>query len=846
MKHLFIFIFILFSLGLNAQQHLNYSNADLSTVLKDLESSYDIRFSYNSKIFKAKKIDLNLKAASLEVVLSELEKNLKATFEKVDERYYILKFKTDVTVCGYLIDSYDETPIVGANILIKGRKKGTTTNKSGFFKLEQNHPSDTLSVSFLGYKTLHIPVAETEESCGSYQLVQENFLLNEVVVQEYLTAGITRLKEGAIQIRPNTSAILSGMAEPDVLQSIQVLPGIESPSETASGLHIRGGSPDQNLVLWDGIKMYNSDHFFGMISTFNPYITDNIKVYRNGAKAKYGDRVSGVVDITTSNKIPEKTEGGLGLNLLHADAFLKIPMSKKVGMLFSVRRSFTDIIKTPTFNNFSSKVFQNTAIVDNQDFFEPEFSDIKEDFFFTDVNLKLIANLSSKQVLTWSNLFTRNKLDYEFEDIDFDIFSKDKLAVKNLGGNIKLRSLWSDAFNTEVKLYYSEYDLQYSQSSDEGDGVEKENNISEFGAFVHTQWKLNDNLSLSNGYQFFSNQVSYLLQDSGFVESSNENSPTHSVYSQLNYSKENSWYFDLGIRASNYIASQRLFFEPRLYAEYAATDHLRLKVSAEIKNQAVSQIIEFATIDFGLENQVWALSSEEGLPILQSNQLSAGFLFSKSGWNIDVEAYYKDIKGLTSLTKGFESTASNFSEGNSLTKGIDILAKKKIGNYSTWIGYTHSSTNFTFDDLNQGRSFRGNNDIAHSLSWSHFYQWKKLQFSLGWKYRTGIPYTQALGTSVEDGVEFIDFDAINGETLPDYHRMDFSLVYDFKLSKGQSAIDAKLGLSLLNVYGRQNLLNRNSDLFLVTDDNGQENIELREISRFSLGTTPNFVFRLNF
>jgi len=253
-----------------------------------------------------------------------------------------------------------------------------------------------------------------------------------------------------------------------------------------------------------------------------------------------------------------------------------------------------------------------------------------------------------------------------------------------------------------------------------------------------------------------------------------------------------------------------------------------------------------ATLNFGLENQVWALSSEEGLPILQSNQLSVGFLFSKSGWNIDIDAYYKDINGLTSLTRGFESTTSNFSEGNSITKGVDVLAKKKIGNYSTWLGYTHSSTNFTFDALNQGKSFRGNNDIAHSLSWSHFYQWKKLQFSLGWKYRTGIPYTEALGTSIVDGVELINFAAINGETLPDYHRMDFSVVYDFELAKKENPIRAKLGLSLLNVYNRQNLLSRNSDLYIVIDENGQENTELREISRFSLATTPNLVFRLNF
>ena len=313
----------------------------------------------------------------------------------------------------------------------------------------------------------------------------------------------------------------------------------------------------------------------------------------------------------------------------------------------------------------------------------------------------------------------------------------------------------------------------------------------------------------------------------------------------MNYRPGN-WFIDLGLRTNYYAQLSSVYFEPRVYLENKIDENFRIKASAEIKNQSVSQIIEFTTQDFGLENQVWALADDDEIPLLQSNQFSGGFLWNKSEWNLDIEVYHKNIKGLTSLTRGFESSDNNFAEGKSITSGVDFLLKKKVGAYSTWIGYTYSRTNFDFEVLNDGKTFRGNNDIAHSLTWSHFYKWKKLQFSLGWKYRTGIPYTATLGT-VGSGEDIeISYADINAETLPDYHRLDFSFLYDFKLSEKENPITAKLGFSLLNVYGRQNLLSKNYGLFNVIDDQENIAIELQEITKYSLGTTPNIVFRLRF
>jgi hypothetical protein len=850
MRGILILLFLLFSISATAQKELQYTNTPLREVLTELESLYDVKFSYNASFIKEKQLNLQISNDSLTTVLEEISNKLNLVFTKIDNRYYTIKAKTELSICGFLIDQLDKNFIEGATIANTALRKGSISDTSGYFTLENVAISDTLSISFIGYTTLLIPASKFQENkCKTYVLSASSYQLNEVVVQEYLAAGVSKTQDGSIKINPKNLDVLSGLSEPDILQNIQLLPGIESPTETASGLFIRGGSPDQNLILWDGIKMYNSDHFFGMISAFNPYIIGNVQVSRSGTKTEYGDRVSGVIDMKTDTIIPNKTEAGIGLNMTHFDAFLKVPLSEDIGLLVSARRSFTDVFQSPAFNNLSNQVFQNSSISEDQIFFDPEFSESNELFFFNDLSLKFMANLSKKDRFEISSLFTKNKLDYSFQDIQFDISSSDKVNIQNFGANANWKRKWNDKFSSKTQIYYSNYDFTYFGAdvfSEEVISTEKFNTIKELGASFSTDWKLNKNLTFSNGYQFFSNDVAYQIQENDFVESDAAKSPTHALYSQLNYNQPEQWYFDLGLRVNYYSLHNAIFLEPRIYAERIFGEHFRLKASAEVKNQAVSQIIEFSTQDFDIENQVWALSSEEGSPILKSDQFSVGFLFSKNGWNLDVDAYYKNIIGLTSITRGFVSAEDNLSDGTSTTTGVDILLKKKINNYSTFIGYTYSVTDFLFDDLNQGEVFRGNNDIRHSLTWSHAYTWNNFQFSLGWKYRSGIPFTQASGfVNGPDGA-FIEYEAINAETLPAYHRADFSALYQFPLSKKNPALKGKLGFSLLNLYGRENQLSRTFGLFYYDDENNNSVLEVGEINRFSLQTTPNFVLRLNF
>ena len=237
-------------------------------------------------------------------------------------------------------------------------------------------------------------------------------ILPEVIISNYLTSGITKDNKGSIIIKPNSFGILPGLIEPDVLQTIQALPGVLSVDETVSNINVRGGTNDQNLLLWDGIKMYQSGHFFGLISAFNPYLTETVNVFKNGTSAKYGDGISSIIDMQLSNEIDNKFKAGAGFNLINLDGFAKIPLSKKVELQVSTRRSVNDFIITPTYDQYFKRIFQDSDLTNYQSGNTNSISK-NERFYFYDVTTKLLYDISEKDKLRLNFLNIHNNLNYE-------------------------------------------------------------------------------------------------------------------------------------------------------------------------------------------------------------------------------------------------------------------------------------------------------------------------------------------------------------------------------------------------------------------------------------------------
>ncbi|WP_193315986.1 TonB-dependent receptor [Flavicella marina] len=838
----------------------------LKELLSSIEKEFDVRFSFDSELIEQQQCFPFDKEETLEEKLKFLAEETYLDFSKLDARYIVIKKrapKHDISICGFLIDEASGLPIANATIWVEGKSIGTSSNEKGYFMLDKLMSDWVIRIDYLGYYSLENSVYKLIDiDCIQIPMAETNEELEEVLISDYLTQGMSKKRDGAIRVSPKNLGILPGLTEPDVLQSLQLLPGVQSPGETASDLHVRGGTPDQNLVLFDGIKMYESGHFFGLISSFNPYVTKKIEFYRSGTSAKYGDRIGGVLDISSGDAVPE-FNAGFGLNLLHADAYVKTPLfNDKVGVILSGRRSLTDFWNTITYQKFSESVFQNTRIVQDETEGANDITNVNNSFFFHDYNLKVITDVTENDKLVFSNLYNNNNLEYYSENERFNEINTDNLAIKNRGSDLKWMRNWNEKWSSHLEINQSNYQLDYAgireitrrnPENSSTNVFEKYNNVKDVGLKLHLTNRINEVSTWQYGYELSKNEVSYIFDNSNnnneqdqIFESDNSQNRTHAFFTEYSLSKDQKWNLNLGLRANYFSVVKQLYLEPRFFVSNQLNEAFQLKFSAEIKNQVISQLIEFRNNGFGLENEIWALSDGDRIPVLNNYQVSAGFLFQKDGWNLDIDLYNRRIDGITILTEDVANRVPQYLAGKSTTNGVDVLLKKRFGIYRSWISYTLSKTKFQYDQLNDGEKFDGEYDIPHSLVWSHTLMLQKFEFSLGWKLRSGTPYTK--GTSIEQtprgSYRIVYEDEVNKNRLPVYNKIDLSATYKFALSKNGTT-HGKFGISLMNIFNTRNILDRNYEI--KTERIGQS-IErtLVETDQISIGFTPNLVFRVDF
>ncbi|WP_420571480.1 TonB-dependent receptor plug domain-containing protein [Kordia sp.] len=784
-KAYLVYVLLLCFQALHSQErNISYDNTPLKKVLTDVEERFDVSISYNAKIVQGKFITLKKIPTTLSENFKAITQQTQLVFQKITARTYVLK---------------------------SPKKKKKT-------------------------------------------LKERTIDLDKVIISNYLTTGFSKNVDGAIEAIPKDFQTLPGFVEPDVLQSVQLIPGIQSPDETSTGLNIRGGTPDQNLILWDGIKMYQYDHFFGMISSFNPYVIEDVKIYKNAAAARYGNHISGVIDIQSHSKIPKKTVVGLGANMIYVDAFVQQPIGEKVAVIASFRRSYSDAFETVTFDEFSEQIFQNTKITDNNETFSDVLSLTNNTFYFIDFTAKIIAELSEKSQLSVSAILSKNELDFVSKFNEINRRTDDDLLINNRGIGISWEHTWTKKLTTALNVTTTQYDFEYLGEELLSNLFDyetiKKNKVSEIGLHFQSEYQLNKKHRFIGGYELTLNKLDYtigrqsdVIFDPDFLISSEDSKNTiHAIFGEHQL-KLNDWTIFSGIRASYATTLQSFFFEPRIHVAKKLSDEFNASFSAERQYQFVSQITEFETQDFGLENQVWVSADDTTIPVLQSEQIGIGTTYQYDSWNVDVEAYYKKISNLTSLTRGFDVEDSAISIGNSTIIGLDVLAKKRFYNFTSLVSYALTRNEFQFDNLNNTNLFPGNFDIRHYLSFVQSAKFGNLELSLGWRYRTSRPYTLATGLEGDNAdTVTIQYGERNGERLNPYHRLDFSAKYELKPFKSKD-LKASFGISLLNIYNQKNILNRNYRVIVNTQS---AEFQLRTIDKISLGRTPNFMVRLEF
>ncbi|MBC6998079.1 carboxypeptidase-like regulatory domain-containing protein [Cytophaga sp. FL35] len=806
----------------------------LRNFLLELENKHNVKFSYADE--QLDQISIGIPPTQeLSSVLKFIEEETQLLIEKLSERYYAIAFNDRLQICATVLDNFERNTVMGATIEVLGGSKNLITDENGFFSITDVPKDAALRISYLGYRNLIVKASELtgKQPCKTLLLAQFYQQLEEVTVYEFLTKGLVKQEDGSIRMNSEEFGVLPGLLEPDVLQTVQALPGIESVDETVSDINIRGGSNDQNLILWDGIKMYQSGHFFGLISAFNPYLTDKVSLIKNGTSSTYGDGVSGIVDIQTNNSLSEDFYGGAGFNLIGADTYGHLPLTKKLGFQFSARRSLTDVVNTPTYEKFFTRVFDENEV--SQD----------GNFYFYDVTGKLLYDLTQDQKLRFSFINIHNTLDYSETEMESGDTTQSSLDQSNYSVGLHLESGWTDQFSSHLNAYFTNYELGARNTTSNGLQVLfQKNEVQELSAKLHTKFQTSEFFQWHNGYQFTETAIGNQTDVSQPPFASNERNVvrTHALFTEVVWEPENEKMFLRGGLRFNLLENPNSFkesiIEPRLSFNYDLGKDFNLQVLGEFKSQATNQILDLEQNFLGIEKRRWIVSDGETLPVTKSKQASVGLNYDTKNLYMGLEGFYKLVDGISTATQGFQNQNQfNGEIGEYEVKGVEFLVNAKTDIFSLWASYTYNLNNYTFGTYIPP-TFPNNLDIRHTASLAGTYTVNQLKLGIGLNYRSGRPFTQPDPENPVDTTFFptrINYNVPNSSRLREYLRADASAIYNFQLTKG---VKASAGVSVLNFTSRKNILNTYYQL--NTED------EIEAVTTTSLGITPNASFRVRF
>lgn len=834
--YLLIIFFAFQSIVLSAQDLKE--KAPLRQVLVEIEQRHSVTFTYADESVDGIDIAPPLEKQTIEEVIVYLESVTGLKFQQInDDIYSIIKPAIgSVDICGIILEYESETFIEGATIQFD--KSATVTDKEGNFFIERIAENDTITIRFLGFESLSLAAKDFKENpCKTVFLKQTTTKLEEIIITDFITEGIDINSEGSIKINALELGILPGLTDPDVLKTIQALPGIQSINETVSDINVRGGTNDQNLIFWDGIKMYQSGHFFGLISAFNPYLTKDVILIKNGTTAALSDGVSSTIDIRTDDEVSQAFSGGAGINMLNADLFLKIPIARNVSIQLSGRRSISDIIQTPTYQQYFDRVFRNTDVTNSSN---PELDSLvgsDEHFNFYDVSAKLLYDISRKDKLRINFLQVFNTINYEeVAQVNRELESRTSgLNQESLGSSFFYNRAWNSKLSTMLQLYYSDYELEATNFDLLNDQrLIQENRVVDTGIKLHSRIALNNTIDFYTGYQFFEVGVSNLadINNPVYRRLIKKVLRSHALFIEGNYSSSSgNSNIRIGLRGNYFEKYNRMIFEPRLALSQRIAKDFSIEVLGEMKSQATTQIIDLQNDFLGVEKRRWILANGDDIPIVESKQLSLGIRYQPGKLIIGLEGYYKEVDGITSSSQGFQNQFQYIrTNGSYNIKGIDFLINQRLGSFNTWLSYSYTDNTYNFPEFTPS-IFPNNLDIRHTATFGLAYQTKNFQFSAGVNWRTGKPVTLP-EEIIEDEIIYED---PNTSRLKDYLRIDLSAKYSFQISR---TMKGELGASIWNLSDNQNIVNT---YYQVDKD---EN--LKTIQQYALGFTPNIMFRVSF
>jgi len=843
-------ISFLFSSNLLAQTYrLTFNNIPLSDALVEVSGQLGIKVAFDSKKLGSIIISKEVSGETPGEVISSLLRSTGYEFRIKYDRYLITEKGKEEKNTGYQLmgcvsDRSTEEHLPYATVILYNKNLFASASENGSFCFKNIDTGNVhLQVSYIGYNPLDTTILLTgHQTTFNLKLNRRIESIDTIVVKA------TRLEmvdlrndvDFATIIDPSRLNDLPVLAETDVFRMLQLIPGI-SYTENAQGLSIRGGSSDQNLVLFDGQVLYNLSHCYGLVSAINPNVIKDLQVYKGGYDSRFGERVSGIVDITgkTGNQTRPTVYGDL--NLLSANIAIEIPAGKKLSFIGAARRSYSDMYSTGLSNRLYDRNINwlrgdSVRILDRT----------RPKYYFYDYNAKLTFrpdNMESFSISTYGGKdYFRNS--YSGSSDSLFIFSTDKNTWSNRGLSISWLKLWDGSFYSSLQAGSSGYKnissntttIDRSQTS-HVDPVFLPTPISTFNTYSNNilgdlfissrnNFKISNRNQADFGFLARRNTIYYHKDaENVFVyDNMRQSGWSASAFIQDRINIFERLILKPGIRMSYYNNSGKLYAEPRFSANFKASEAFSFRIATGRYYQFINQVL--AQQETGYNKNFWVMTDRKDHPAVSSNHYIAGFTAENGRFLLDAEAYYKTFSGIqeyvfvsqflehsnfpdyfpgngTGAPPPKDKRASFYVTGKGKSYGLDLLLRYKGRIYTSWFSWSLGHSRQNFPEINSGSEIPAPADQPFQISWTNMFSLSKWNLGTILLYSAGRPYIDYTTSSNHLPIER------SYKRLPEYFRTDLSVNRNFSAGR----IKLKGGIALINLFNTKNYFDVNTRKF---------------------------------
>ncbi len=729
---------------------------------------------------------------------------------------------------GFVRDKSTGENLINANIYEKGSLTGAISNEYGFYSLSMSKGKKTLVFSFVGYEKLEVELDLVKDTTVNVELN----LMSELEEIKVFGAEVSKVERTQMSMVELQSSALSKipvlLGEPDVLKVIQLLPGVQSGTEGSSGIYVRGGGPDQNLFLLDGVPVYNASHLFGFFSVFNPSAINTVKLYKGGFPARFGGRLSSVVDIRMKEGNMKEIKGEFSVGLISSRFSLEGPIKKdRTSFIISGRRTYLDLLARPIM-----KIVNNST----------EGYNYTGGYYFYDINAKINHKFSDRSRLYFSSYLGLDKA-YSIEEgyyVNEHTRFNEKYGAGLKWGNITNALRWNYVYNpklfSNVTLTYSKYNfnvgeeqsvLNTKENTKTEDIFEYDSGIEDFAAkidFDFFPWQRHSvKFGMENILHSFSPGVNHVQ----YTEEENPEEVSDTIYGNKNiranelrvYAEDiidlsSKFKINVGAHFSMFNVQGKTYnsLEPRASLRYLGSERWSLKASYAKMSQYIHLL---TTSTISLPTDLWLPATKKVEPQISNQWAIGGFYKLPKGFDVSVELFYKTMNNLIEYKEGasFGGISSNWETkietGKGWAYGMELLIEKNIGKTTGWLGYTLSKSDRKFENLNFGKIFPAKYDRRHDISLALTHKISdKIDIGATWIFGTGNATTLALQKyspgyymNTFGGNSDIEYyGSRNNYREPGYNRLDVGI----NLHKQKKHGIRTWSFSIYNAYNRQN------------------------------------------